>query len=41
MATASWWPFSDQVEVLSEKGVSVMGSSMGLLMGSLVGSLTG
>ncbi len=37
MAVTTRWPFSDQMEVLSGKGVSVMGS----LMESLVGALAG
>jgi len=35
MAIVSRWPFSDQMEMLGEKGVSIMGS----LIESLVGAL--
>jgi len=41
MAIASRWPFSDQIEVLSKKGVSVMGSSMESLVGALARGCSG
>ncbi len=41
MAIASRWPFSDQMEMLSEKGVSVMGALMESLVGALAGGCSG
>ena len=41
MAIVLRWPFSDQMEVLSEKGVSIMGSSMESLVGALARGCSG
>ena len=41
MAIASRWPFSDQMETLNGKGVSVMGLSMESLVGALAGGYSG
>ena len=41
MAIVSRWPFSDQIEMPGEKGVSVMGSLIELLVGVLAEGCSG
>jgi hypothetical protein len=41
MAIASRWPFSDQIEMPGEKGVSVMGSLIESLVGALAEGYSG
>jgi len=41
MAIASQWPFSNQMEIPGEKGVSVIGSLMESLVGALAEGCSG
>jgi hypothetical protein len=41
MAIAARWPFSDQMEVPGEKGVSIIGSLIGSLVGALAEGYSG